>query len=212
MIGTSHGENRMIFGNATRAGLGSALLISGFLLLAPFPAFAQSEDDAQKCFSTNSDDYKNPSYFDVGLAACDRFIKSQRYRGTQLMPYVRQRADWLRRKGELDAALRDFAWAIELDPNDVENYDFRGDVYVERGEYQRAIDDYNTSIRINPNYPPAYYARGQALEKLGRINDAIDSYRKAVSLPVPASATSNTKRLYEWGIAEARRRLDELGK
>jgi tetratricopeptide (TPR) repeat protein len=202
----------MISNNKNRAGIGSALLIFGILLLIPLPVLAQSESDEQKCFSTNSDDYKNPSFFDVGLAACDKFIKSQRYKGPQLMPYVRQRADWLRRKGELAAALRDFAWAIELDPSDVENYDFRGDVYVERGEFQRAIDDYNTSIRINPNYPPAYYARGQAYEKLGRIDDAIDSYRKAISLSVPASAQPNTKRLYEWGIAEARRRLSELGK
>ncbi|MBY0531114.1 MAG: tetratricopeptide repeat protein [Xanthobacteraceae bacterium] len=188
-------------------------VVTGALLLISSPAsFAQSDSDEQKCFSTHSDDYKNPGYYDIGLAACDRFIKSGRYRGAQLMPYVRQRADWLRRKGELDAALRDFEWAIELDPSDVENYDFRGDIFVERGEFQRAIDDYNRSIRINPNYSPAYYARGQAYEKLGRIDDAVASYRQAIQIDRPYNTSSNAVRLHEWGQNEARRRLRELGR
>lgn len=187
-----------------------AAMAAGTFFFSAAPTLAQSQADSDDCFSIGTDNYKDSKFYDVGLSACDRFIKSGKYSGRDLMPYVRQRADWYRRKGELSQALRDFGWAIELDPNDVENYDFRGDVFVEQGEYTRAIEDYNTAIRIKPNYPPAYYARGQAYEKLGRKDDAISSYRRAISLTIPDDAQPNTKRLYEWGINEARRRLREL--
>lgn len=183
-----------------------------FLMIEPTTVRAQSEQDRKDCFSVGTNNYDNPSFYDAGLAACDKFVKSGRYRGTDLHPYVKQRADWLRRKGELAAALRDFAWAIELNPNDVENYDFRGDVYVERGEYDRAIEDYNTSIRINPRYPPAYYSRGLAYQKAGRLDDAIASFRQAARLSLPDSTNPNTIRLYEWGINQAKEKLKELGR
>lgn len=183
-----------------------------FLLIMQTGGTAQSDTDRRNCFSTGSDDYKDPKFYDVGFGACDRFIKSQKFSGKQLMPYVRQRADWLRRKREFDAALRDYAWAIELDPADSETYDFRGDVFAERGDYDRAVADYNTAIRLRPDYPPAYYARGLIYEKMGRVDDAVASYRTAASLRVPTNAESNTVRLYEWGISQSRRRLDELGR
>jgi tetratricopeptide (TPR) repeat protein len=173
---------------------------------------AQSEQDRRDCFSVGTKNYDSPSFYDTGLAACDKFVKSGRFSGTDLQPYVKQRADWLRRKGELAAALRDFAWAIELNPNDVENYDFRGDVYVERGEYDLAIADYNTSIRIKPDYAPAYYSRGLAHEKAGRIEEAVASFRQAARLSPPATGHPNTIRLYEWGINSAKKKLEQLGR
>ncbi len=188
-----------------------AVAAAHFLLLST-SALAQSEQDRRDCFSIDSKNYEDPRFFDVGLAACDRLVRSGNFSGRDLASHVKQRAYWQHRKGELNLALQDYAWAIELNPDDVENYDFRGDVYVEQGQYQRAIDDYNTSIRLRPGYAPAYYARGLAYEKAGRLDDAVASYRQAARLSPPADGDSSTTRLYEWGINSARKRLEELGR
>lgn len=194
----------MGYGRSAYAALLCALVLLG---LGGFPAkvTAQSDKDRQDCFSENTDDYKDPKFYDIGYDACDKFIKSQRFSGPDLAYYVRQRADWLRRKKEYSAALRDFAWAIELDPKHVEGYDFRGDVYMEQGQYERALDDYNKSIEINPGYAPAYYARGLTLERLGRIEDAKQSYRLSLS-------KQSRDRLGDWAHSASRIRLDYLEK
>lgn len=191
-------------------GSGALVVAAALVIFLPTAAFAQSEQDRRDCFSLDTKNYEDPKFYDIGLAACNRFIRAGNLSGKDLQPYVKQRADWLRRKGDLDAALRDFGWAIELNPDDVENYDFRGDVYVERGEYDRAIADYNTSIRLKPDYAPAYYARGLAFEKAGRLEDAVASFRQAARMSPPRGAESNTVRLYEWGINSAKKRLEQL--
>lgn len=178
----------------------------GFLFVALTPqAQAQSEQDRRDCFSTDSSNYADPNFYDVGLAACERFIQSQRYTGKDLAFYVRQKANWLHRKKDYDGALREFAYAIELDPNHVESYDYRADVFLDLGQYERAIGEYNKAIRIDPDYPAAYYSRGRALEKLDRVEDAVASYKQALEMPAK-------NRIGEWAHTEARKRLQELGR
>ena len=180
--------------------------LSGFLCISfASQAWAQSEQDRRDCFSTDSRNYEDPNFYDVGLAACERFIRSRSYTGKDLAYYVRQKANWLHRKKDYDGALREFAYAIELDPNHVESYDYRADVFLDLGQYDRAIDEYNKAIRVDPNYPAAYYSRGRALEKLGKLEDAIASYK--LSLEVPSK-----NRIGDWAHTEARKRLQELGR
>ncbi|MBX3547697.1 MAG: tetratricopeptide repeat protein [Xanthobacteraceae bacterium] len=182
------------------------VVFAGFLFLALTPhASAQSEQDRRDCFSSDSRNYEDPNFYDIGLAACERFIQSRRYRGKDLAYYVRQKANWLHRKKDYNGALREFAYAIELDPNHVESYDYRADVFLDLGQYDRAIDEYNKAIRVDPDYPAAYYSRGRALEKLGKLDDAVASYK--LSLEVPSK-----NRIGDWAHTEARKRLQELGR
>lgn len=190
-------------------GIAFARLARGFsvpvvlLWLAPGIASAQTDQDRRNCFSTGTENYKDPNFYDTGLAGCDLHINSGKYRGKDLSPFVRSRANWLHRKGQLDAALKEYARAIELDPSDVQGYDYRADIFLDQGEYERAIAEYNHAIRIKPDYPAAYYSRGRAYEKLDRIEDAKRSYRQALAIPAK-------DRTAEWAHREAQRRLDAL--
>lgn len=180
------------------------VLFAGVLsALLPREAVAQTQRDRDICFSTNTKDYEDPNYWDVGLAACEKFIRSDQYRGRDLAYYVRQKANWLHRKKDYDGALYEFDYAIRLDPNNVESYDYRADVYLELKQYEKAIEEYNRAIRVDPNYPAAYFSRGSAYEKLGKIEDAKESYRQALRIPAK-------NRIGEWAHTEARKRLDVL--
>lgn len=183
----------------TRAILIAVLLSAGL----SGAAVGQTEQDRLDCFSEGTKDYENPSFYDIGLAACERFIRSGRYSGSELAQYVRSRAGWLHRKKDLDGALHEYANAIQLNPNDFYAYDYRADVFLEQGQFERAIEDYNRAIRINPNYPAAYYSRGLTYERLGRLEDAKKSYRQALAVPA-------NDRIAEWAHNAARKRLDEL--
>jgi tetratricopeptide (TPR) repeat protein len=182
-----------------------AISIAALLAASGGAAPAQTEQDKNNCFSTGTKDYDNPAFYDTGLAACEKFIRSRQYQGRDLAYYVRQKANWLHRKKDFEGALKEFAYAIELDPDHVESYDYRADVFLDLGQFEKAIDEYNRAIRIDPNYAAAYFSRGRAYEKLGRINDAKESYRRALDAPA-------RDRIAEWAHNGARKRLNELGR
>ena len=53
-------------------------------------------------------------------------------------------------------AIADYTKAIEIDPNYVRAYAFRGDAKRLLNDYNRAIADYTKAIEIDPNYDIAY--------------------------------------------------------
>jgi tetratricopeptide (TPR) repeat protein len=166
-------------------------------------ALAQTDKDRVACFSLNREDYKDPKKFDADLAACDRMIASKKYTGKALASILRARGSWLQKKGNLDAALEAYGRAIALDPNDVEGYDYRADVWQEKGNFERAIAEYSQAIRIDPTYPAAYYSRGRVYEKLGKIDRAREDYNAALVVP-------SKNRIGDWAHQQAQKRLDEL--
>lgn len=187
----------------TRNFVAGALLWLAAALLPAVPAVAGPADDTTVCFSLGSDDYKKPEFIDRGLNACTRLIG--RRTGTSQAAAYRARGYWKHQKGELDAALADYNVSIRLDPQNVEGYDYRADVYQDQGQLDRAISDYNMSIRINPTYAAAYYSRGRVYEKQGRIDEAVADYHSALSAPAK-------DRIAEWAHRGAQARLKELGR
>jgi tetratricopeptide (TPR) repeat protein len=110
---------------------------------------------------------------------------------------------------DYDRAIKDFTQAINLNPNDAEAYNNRGNVYsnrdhdyAEKGDdFFRAIADYNQAIHLNPNYAEAYNNRGKTFANnkryggmfiLGFTDLAIADYTQAISLnPNYAEAYKN---------------------
>jgi tetratricopeptide (TPR) repeat protein len=79
-------------------------------------------------------------------------------------------------------ALNAFNKAIKLNPQYMEAYFHRGNVYDEIGDYEKAIVNYNRAIKLNPIYTEAYLFRGLAYNNLGKLNKAIADIKKAAKL------------------------------
>ena len=56
---------------------------------------------------------------------------------------------------------------IEIDPEDLDAYCDRGDLYKDIGEYQKAIDDYTKAIELNPEDANVHGDRAFAYKALG---------------------------------------------
>ena len=99
--------------------------------------------------------------------------------------------------GKIEAALKAYSDAIELNPRYSAAYNNRGVVYVDIGEYNRAIKDFNTAIELNPNDFFAYNNRGNTYSNIGNINNAIKDFNKAITLkPNYANAYNNRGNAY----------------
>ena len=167
------------------------------------PSLAADDKDRVACFSLGNENYKDKTKFDPGLAACSRMIGSKRYKDKALASIYRARGSWKQKKGELDAALADYAMSIRIEPDNVESYDYRADVYQQKGELDAALADYDHALRIDPTYAAAFYSRGLIYEKKNEIDKARAEYDSAIAMP--------TKDLIaQWAQDHARARLKAL--
>jgi tetratricopeptide (TPR) repeat protein len=174
-----------------------------FLIVGVAPSFAAEDKDRPICFSLGNENYKDEDKFDPGLAACSRMINSGRYKDKALAAIYRARGSWKQKKGELDASLGDYGISIRLEPDNVESYDYRADVYQQQGNLDLALADYDHASRIDPTYAAAYFSRGQIYEKKGDIAKARTEYNSAIAVPTK-------DRIAQWAQDNARARLKAL--
>src|ERR1700686_4985511 len=127
-----------------------------FALCGVAPSFAADDNDRVICFSLGNENYKDANKFDPGLNACTRMINSGRFKDKALAAIYRARGSWKQKKGELDAALADYGISIRIEPDNVESYDYRADVYQQQGNLDLALADYDHASRIDPTYAAAY--------------------------------------------------------
>jgi tetratricopeptide (TPR) repeat protein len=188
-----------------------AVSLAALVVMTTFigaPVSAQPEQDRALCFSLGNENYKDPNKFDLGLEACTRMISSGRYRDKYLASLYRARGSWKQKKGELDAALADYGISIRLEPNNVESYDYRADVYQQQGDLDHALEDYDHATKIDPTYAAAYFSRGRIYETKNEISKARAEYNATLAVP-------SINRIAQWAQDNARRRLralDEEGK
>ena len=119
---------------------------------------------------------------DVRLAACSSIIQSGLEDKQNLSIAFYNRALASAEKRDLDRAVRDFGDAIRLNPNFVEAFNGRGNVYYDAGDLDHAIQDYGEAIRLKPNFAGAYYNRGSAYADKGDLDRALGDYDQALKL------------------------------
>jgi tetratricopeptide (TPR) repeat protein len=163
---------------------------------------AARADDTELCYSSSSDDWKRESYFETALKACSRLISSTS--GNVQAAAYRARGYWKMRMGNLRPALEDLNTAVRKEPNNIEGYNYRADIYVKMDELDRALADYNMATRIDPTFPAAYFNRGYVYEKKGDKASAREEYLAALAVPAK-------NRLGEWAHEQARERLSFIG-
>ena len=82
--------------------------------------------------------------------------------------------------GDRDAAMADFAKAIEVDPHDPDIYYHRGQVRFLTGDFSDAAADYAHSAELDKKFVYSQVQLGVAQYKLGQIKDSLVTFRKCI--------------------------------
>ena len=85
-------------------------------------------------------------------------------------------------KGDLDAAIRDFTFAIQMDGKSVQAYGNRGKARYFKKDYQGALQDFSQVIELEPNKFDGWHTRALAKEALHDLEGAIADYTRAIEL------------------------------
>ncbi len=88
----------------------------------------------------------------------------------------------LMRARQYDQAIEAFSEVIEMIPEDVEAYNYRGIARAYEKDYEGAIDDYTRALTIKPGYAQALNNRGFAWVKAGNLEKALNDFSRAIEL------------------------------
>jgi tetratricopeptide (TPR) repeat protein len=96
-------------------------------------------------------------------------------------------------KRDWDGAIADFTKAIELQPDDAVNYQFRAHAKHFKGDFDGAIADYTRSIALKPGDAGAFSSRG--LDRIAKadFDGAIADTTKALELQPDLAIAFNTR-------------------
>ena len=114
-----------------------------------------------------------------------------------------KRAAVYQEQNQLEAALRDFRSASDLDPSSLRAIESLGDVNVAMGHHERAIERYESYITLDDHNPRVLYKLGLARYRSGRVRDAIKPLQQVLAIE-PAIGEAH----YVLGLAQ--RDLDQL--
>lgn len=105
---------------------------------------------------------------------------------------LKKRAGLMSSCGRPEAALEDYAAAIELAPEWADPYYNRGNFRYNRREYAEALPDYDAAIERAPKWARPHRQHGLTLSKLKRYDEALVSISRAIELsPNSADAIYN---------------------
>jgi lipoprotein NlpI len=151
-------------------------LTIGIVLFSQFaaPAWAQWNDDAQKCADTPSPDQ--------ALGHCTRAIQSGELSEPSLVVTLNNRGNAYQNKGDYARAIQDYDQAIRLNSDSALIFNNRGSAHQHRGDYERAIQDYEQAIRLDPTSARAFNNRGRVNHLKENYAQAIKDYDEAIEL------------------------------
>ena len=85
-------------------------------------------------------------------------------------------------QNELEAALRDFRSAADIDPSSLRAIESLGDVNVALGRHERAVERYEAFLQLDDRNARILYKLGLARYRLGRVKEAIKPLQQALSI------------------------------
>jgi tetratricopeptide (TPR) repeat protein len=85
-------------------------------------------------------------------------------------------------QNELEAALRDFRSASDIDPSSLRAIESLGDVNVALGRHERAVERYEAFLALDDGNARILYKLGLARYRVGRARDAVKPLQQAMSL------------------------------
>lgn len=72
--------------------------------------------------------------------------------------------------------------AVQLDPNNPQQYINYGGIFYQLGQWDNAIRQFQIAVTLKPDFANAYYNLGHALEQKGDLEQALSSYQRVRSL------------------------------
>ena len=118
---------------------------------------------------------------DQTFAAIEAFSGALALKEDSMVAYLR-RGEAYRKRGELDAALRDLRAATRLDHSALRPAELLGDVNYDLGRYVKAVEAYRACAAIYDRNARVQYKLGLALYRSGDAAAAITPLREAVTL------------------------------
>jgi len=85
-------------------------------------------------------------------------------------------------QGNIDDAIADFTYAIDLNPQFVRAYMNRANAYSNQGQIGDAVADFIRVIEIDPHNAQAYYNLGTIVARQGHLEEAIVHFTRAIEL------------------------------
>ncbi len=118
---------------------------------------------------------------DQTFAAIEAFSGAIALREGSMVAYLR-RGEAYRRRGEPEAALRDFRAASRIDRNAVKPAELMGDVEYDLGRFPKAVEAYRRSAGIDDGNARVQYKLGLALFRSGDAAGAVAPLSRAALL------------------------------
>jgi tetratricopeptide (TPR) repeat protein len=119
---------------------------------------------------------------------------------------AQRRAAELKRKGDLEGAMRELDRAVAQAPGSAAAWFNRGLARRALKDCRAAVADFARALELQPDYFNALYQRGNCRQAMGTPELAVEDYSRAVGLPGRIDA----RFLAYFGRADAYRRLGRL--
>jgi tetratricopeptide (TPR) repeat protein len=86
----------------------------------------------------------------------------------------------LRKKGDLDGAIRAYREAIQLNPLSAHFHEVLASILYDKRDFDAAIKESGEAIRLDPNVASAYYFRGASYQQKSDYYTALVDYNRAL--------------------------------
>jgi tetratricopeptide (TPR) repeat protein len=119
---------------------------------------------------------------DIALEAFRQAEKVQVKNSYPVCALYQDRAEIFVKRANLDAALRDVAFAIENNLNCKRMNELRGDIYLVKGDLTSAIDSYSVILNEKNGFDrDVYWKRGKVYLQISEPQKAIDDFTAAIN-------------------------------
>jgi tetratricopeptide (TPR) repeat protein/predicted nucleic acid-binding Zn-ribbon protein len=109
--------------------------------------------------------------------------------------------------GNSEAAVTDYADALQLNHYDALAYNNRGLIYYELGDFRRSIADFNQAIALEPDNATIYANRGTVLAEIGEYQGAIADYTSSLERCPTDNTTYNNRGLLYSRVGDRQRAI-----
>src|SRR6266480_1770576 len=115
-----------------------------------------------------------------------RALSAQLAQDPQSLVFLRL-GEALRRKGQLDAAMRVATNGLERHPHLADAHDLYARILTDKHDYERAFDEWDMAVRIAPHHTGALKGLAFLYFKVGDVDQAIEMIRGGAKAPAAAA-------------------------